>query len=85
MTYFWVIFAKYRAMHDVSFVCLCAGYLKKLWTDSDEILWTSLECDKDELIRFWWRSESGSGSDNFKSDSSPLRDRAKNYIYHDIS
>ena len=23
MTYFWVIFAKYRAMHDVSFVCLC--------------------------------------------------------------
>ena len=22
MTYFWVIFAKYRAMHDVSFVCL---------------------------------------------------------------
>ena len=33
--------------------CLCAGYLKKLWTDSDEILWTGSLCDKDELIRFW--------------------------------
>ena len=22
------------------FVCLCAGYLKKLWTDSDETWWT---------------------------------------------
>ena len=35
------------------FVCLCAGYLKKLWTDPDEILWTDWVCDLDELIRFW--------------------------------
>ena len=35
------------------FVCLCAGYLKKLWTDSDEIWWAGLVCDKDELIRFF--------------------------------
>ena len=47
-----MIFAKYRAMHDVSFVCLCAGYLKKLWTDPDEILWTGSVCDTDELIQF---------------------------------
>ena len=33
--------------------CLCAGYLKKLWTDPDEILWTGLVCDKEEPIRFW--------------------------------
>ena len=33
-------------------------YLKKLWTDLDEILWTGSVCDKDELIRFWWRSAS---------------------------
>ena len=35
------------------FVCLRAGYLKKWWMDSDEILWTGWVCDKDELIRFW--------------------------------
>ena len=35
------------------FVCLCTGYLKKLWPDPDEILWTGWVCDKDELIRFW--------------------------------
>jgi len=40
-------------------VCLCAGYLKKLWTDSDEILWTGSVCNKDELIRFWRRYEFG--------------------------
>ena len=60
-----------------------ARYLKKLWTDSDETWWTGCVCDKDELIRFWWRSESGSGYENyliFKSDSSPLRDGAKNDI-----
>ena len=61
------------------FVCLsflCAGYLKKLWMDPDETLWTRWVCDKEELIQFWWRSKSG--SDNFLSDSSPLRDRARN-------
>ena len=26
--------------HVCLFVCLCAGYLKKLWTDLDEIWWT---------------------------------------------
>ena len=35
------------------FVCLCSGYLKNLWTDPDEILWTGWLCDKDELFRFW--------------------------------
>ena len=34
------------------FVCE-RGYLKKLWTNSDEAWWTGLLCDKDELIRFW--------------------------------
>ena len=42
-------------------VCLCAGYLKKLLSDLDEILWRGSVCDEDELIRFW--SRSGSGSD----------------------
>ena len=67
------------------FVCLRAcGYLKKLWTDPDENLWTGSVCDKDELIRFWCTSGSGSDYWNFKSDSSPLRDRAKP-IYSTIS
>uniref|UniRef100_A0A8C4QSB1 Uncharacterized protein n=1 Tax=Eptatretus burgeri TaxID=7764 RepID=A0A8C4QSB1_EPTBU len=35
------------------FGCLCAGYLKKLWTDLHEIWWAGWVCDKDELIRFW--------------------------------
>ena len=43
------------------FVCLYTEYLNKLWMDLDEILWTGLVCDNDELIRFWRRS--GSGSD----------------------
>ena len=46
-------------------VCLCAGYLKKLWTDPDETWWTRWVCDKEELIQFWWRSESGSGYENY--------------------
>ena len=48
-------------------VCLCAEYLKKLWTYPDETLWTGWVCDKDEVIRCWWRSGSGSGSgyDNY--------------------
>ena len=33
-------------------VCLCAGYLKKLWMDPDEIWWASGACDKDELLTF---------------------------------
>ena len=47
------------------FVCLWARYLKKLWTDSDETWWTGWVCDKGELIRFWWRSKSGSGYENY--------------------
>ncbi len=46
------------------FVCV-AGYLKKLWTDPDETWWTGWVCEKDELIGFWWRSESGSGYENY--------------------
>ena len=33
-------------------VCLCAGYLKKLWTDLDETWWTSWVCDEEELVQF---------------------------------
>ena len=58
--------------------CLCVGYLKTLWKDSNEIWWGGWVCDKDELIRCWWRS--GSDYWNFKSDSSPLRDGTKNDI-----
>uniref|UniRef100_UPI00358E0789 tyrosyl-DNA phosphodiesterase 1 isoform X2 n=1 Tax=Myxine glutinosa TaxID=7769 RepID=UPI00358E0789 len=36
--------------------------ISKLWTDSDDIRWTGWVCDEDELIRFWFRSESRSGS-----------------------
>ena len=39
-------------------VCLWAGYLKKIWTDLNEILWTGRVCDKDKLVRFWWTSRS---------------------------
>ena len=46
-------------------VCLCARYLKMLWTDSDEIWWTGWVYDEDKLIRFWWRSISGSGHETF--------------------
>ena len=35
-------------------------------------------CDKDELIRFWSGSGSGSDYENFLSDSSPLIDGVKN-------
>ena len=47
------------------YVCLWTGYLKKLWTDSDEIGWSGWVCDKEELVRFWWRFESGSGYESF--------------------
>ena len=35
------------------FVCLCVGYVTKLWTDSNESWWTGWVCDKEELIQFW--------------------------------
>ena len=65
------------------FVCLWTGYLKRLWTDWDEIWWRGCVCDNDKMIRFWWKSEFG--SNNYLSDSSPLCDRAKNNKQHDIS
>ena len=34
-------------------VCLYAGYLKKLFTDLDEILRTGWVCDKEEMFQFW--------------------------------
>ena len=34
-------------------VCLYTGYLKKLWTDSDETWWTCWVCDEEELISFF--------------------------------
>ena len=41
------------SLSDFSFVCLCAQYLEKLWTDLDEIWWAGWVCDNDELFRFW--------------------------------
>ena len=64
---------------------MCAGYLKKLWTDPGEILWGDWVCDTDVLFRSWLRSGSGSDDQNFLSDYSPLRDRTKNDTQHDIS
>ena len=46
-------------------LCLHAGYLKKLWTDLYETWWTSWEWDHDKMIRFWWRSDSGSGYESY--------------------
>jgi len=47
-------------------VCVhCAKYLKKLWTDFDEILCRGGTWPREQSIRFWWRSRSvsdGSGS-----------------------
>ena len=42
-----------------------AQYLKKLWTDLDETWWTGWVCNKDKLIRFWWKSGSRSCPPNF--------------------
>ena len=64
------------------FVCRIS---QKFCTDPNKILWTGSVFDKDKLIRFWWRSGCGSDYQNFWSDSSPLRDGAKNDIWHDIS
>ena len=60
------------------------GFLR---TDSDETWWTRWVCGKEELIQF---GEDPSPDLDmriiyFLSDSSPLRDGAKNDIQHDIS
>jgi len=39
---------------------LVTRYLQKLWTDFDEIFWMGGPWPKDPLLRFWWRSGSGS-------------------------
>ena len=54
------------------FIRLLRKYLKKLWTELDEILRSAWVCDKDEMIRLWWRSESRSRPEIFWSDSTPL-------------
>ena len=66
------------------FVCFWTGYLEKLLTDSDETWWTGWLWNKEELIRFWWRFKSGSGTKNYWSDSSPFSERAE-MIYSKIS
>ena len=48
--------AKNDIQHDIS---------KKLFTDWNETWWTGWVYDNDELIRFYWRSNSGSGSETF--------------------
>jgi len=37
---------------------ILAGYLNKLWTDFDEILWVDSQGGLDVLIRFWAGFES---------------------------
>ena len=37
---------------------------------------TDVSVDKEELVKFWKSSASGSGSSNFLKDSSTLQDRA---------
>ena len=55
----------YVFTHLPLFVCFSVcGYLKNLWTDSDKTWWACWVCDKEELMRYWWRSESGSGCEN---------------------
>jgi len=38
------------------FVCMYAKYLKKIWTDFEEILWRGRAWPRKESVRFWWRS-----------------------------
>ena len=48
-----------EVMFSSPFVYLFVRYLKKLWTDLDEIWYASSVRDTDELIRCWRRSGSG--------------------------
>ena len=45
------VFTLFLSLFVCLSICLCAGYLKKLWTDQDEILWTGWVYDKNEPIR----------------------------------
>ena len=54
-------------------VCLSIGRSdnwKKLWTDFDEISWRgrAWPWPRDQVIKFWWRSGSPSGSRSSKSE-----------------
>ena len=48
--------------HPYLFVCRWARYMKKLWTDSDNTLWTCWVCAKDYFMRFWFGFTSGLSS-----------------------
>ena len=65
-------------------VCLCAGYLKKLGTDPDEFCGQVQCVTRTNRFDFGEDPDPDSSYENFKSDSSPLRDYAKP-IYRMIS
>ena len=64
------------------FVCLLATLRKNYWTDRHENVTTDVSVHKEELIKFWKSSASGSGSRNFFKDSSALQDRA---FFHNLA
>jgi len=66
-------------MHGI--VCLLATLHKNCWTDLRDKFTTDVPVDKEELIKFWKSSASGSGSRNFKKDFSTLRDTYVGHFY----
>jgi len=58
------------------FVCLLATLRKNYWTDLHENFITDVHVHKEELVKFCKSSAFGSGSRNFLTDSSTLRDTA---------
>jgi len=50
-------------------VCLLSTLCKNYWTDPRENFTTDVLVDKEELIKFWKSSASGSGSRNYLKDS----------------
>ena len=62
LTIFWVIIIHHWELWLNRYT---ARYVKKLWMDSDKTWWTGWVCNKDKLIRFWWRYKSGSGYQNY--------------------
>ena len=57
-------------IHPCLFVCLWASISKSYWRIRTKLGWRGWVCDEDELMRIWWRTRSGFGYQNFKSDSS---------------
>jgi len=55
------------------FVCLSVGLLANLWTDFDEIFWRGRAWLKNQVVQFWWRSESRFGSGSPKAEIRILR------------